>query len=342
MLVSLGILAIGITAVAALFPSGILMQKRAVKEALFQQNTRSAEALLTAKGIDAQTLFDFTDNISGRDSVNNRDIFTSWAPRSGNVSEPEFDVFALSEVDSFFVVGTGENNDRPNMIKGPTPYDESESLLSLWPESDRSFPTIESDIAAREFFFVPLIRRGPEATPYINDWVVYLFVLQAQPEVDDPVNAASTTPTLKKYPNEPDIAGYDNTIQVPNGAVCANPFDDEAFFPKVFRAEVDSWVNNRATLDNGNWDVENILRLGDLVLGDDGKIYRVGEVDESTNSVVLNESTRQEIDSIAISTGELGAFWFAMPPNSSERNPPSPIRDIRILSRKAVKLEDFQ
>lgn len=329
-LVALGILSIGITAVAALFPSAILLQKRAVKDALFQQNTRSAEALLKAKGIQAEVLFNFSDNISGEDS-GGTNIFPAYTARVGQVAEPELDVYALSEVDTFFVSGNpATNNFRTDMRKGSygpggvnADYETAESLLQDWPEVDRSFPSIETNPADREFFYVPLFRRGPQATPYINDWIVYAFVMQAQPEVEDPAAGF-------KYPNDP--------AAVPDGSICANPFDNEDYFPKVFRVEVTNWVGNNATIDVPN--VSNILRLGNLVLGDDGEIYRVGEI--NGNVVTLNVENRQTLDTITLGGTSLTAIWFAMPPNSTEANPPSPIRDIRVLSRGTVKLDDYQ
>ncbi|MEL7087128.1 MAG: prepilin-type N-terminal cleavage/methylation domain-containing protein [Planctomycetota bacterium] len=338
-LVALGILAIGITAVASLFPAGILMQKRAVKEALYQQNTRSAEALLTAKGIDAQQLFDFTDNIAIMVNSNREPV---TGPRQG-IGELEFDVFALSEIDIDYVVPTASmpsppapdpDMTTPN-FGGVNSYDAADSLLQFWPEADRSYPTIEADVAEREFFFVPLFRRGPEATPFINDWVVYLFVMQSQPEIDDPPAGGL------KYDNDPtNYNGDSGPITVPANTICANPFDDAAFFPKVFRAEVSRANNNTYDLVGG-WQAEQILRLGDLVLGDNGTIYRVGDVNGAGDQVTLNESTRQDIDSITIGDDSLRAIWFVMPPNTTEANPPSPIRDIRVLSRKVVKLEDY-
>lgn len=321
-LVALGILSIGITAVAALFPSAILLQKRAVKDALFQQNTRSAEALLKAKGINAEVLFKFSDNITGEDSTNTP-IFPAFVARGARIADPEFDVYALAEVDTFFVGGTPATNTNQTDTRQGS-YDAVESLLEDWPEVDRSFPSIEPNPADREFFYVPLFRRGPQATPYINDWIVYAFVMQAQPEVANPTVGF-------KYPPNP--------AAVPGGTVCANPFDDPVYFPKVFRAEVASWVGNNATLGAG-WNASQILRLGNLVLGDDGEIYRVGEIDG--NVVTLNVENRQTLDTITLGNSSLTAIWFAMPPNSSEANPPSPIRDIRVLSRSTVKLDDFR
>ncbi|MEM6458920.1 MAG: prepilin-type N-terminal cleavage/methylation domain-containing protein [Planctomycetota bacterium] len=330
-LIAMGILAIGITAVASLFPSAIILQKRAVKDAQFQQNTRSAEALLKAKGIDADRLFNFSDNVA---------IMTPTFTARAGVADIEFDVYALGEVDTVYSPGSPGVNAKPTDLTAPgyggdASYAAAESLLEAWPEVDRSFPSIEPDPSRREFFYVPLFRRGPEATPYINDWVVYVFVLQAQPEIANPIVGP-------KYPNDPANGTYTNPNSTPAGAVCANPFDDADYFPKVFRAEVTNWTGSVATLDAG-WNVGEILRLGDEVLGDDGEIYRVGDVNTAANTATLNLVSRQTVDSVTLGGGtELDAVWFAMPPNSTEANPPSPVRDIRVLSRGTVKLEDYQ
>ncbi|MEM9881363.1 MAG: type II secretion system protein [Planctomycetota bacterium] len=338
-LIAMGILAVGITATASLFPSAIILQKRAVKDAQFQQNTRSAEALLKARGIDAEELFEFSDNVTGKNGATN--IFPAYDVREAEaIADPEFDVYALAELDTVWARPMPPGMPNPtNAVKTDMrvgSYQFNESLLLDWPETDRSFPSIETDPAQREFFYVPLFRRGPEATPYINDWVVYAFVLQAQPEVSDP------TAGQPKYPNDPANPAYDNPNATPNGAVCANPLDNTDYFPKVFRAEVTNWTGSVATLAGG-WNVGEILRLGNEVLGDDGEVYRVGDVNIGNNTITLNLVSRQTFDAVTIGGGtELDAVWFAMPPNSTEANPPSPVRDIRVLSRGTVKLEDYQ
>jgi prepilin-type N-terminal cleavage/methylation domain-containing protein len=60
-LIAIGILAIGLVAVAAIFPPAILLQREAFNESIHQQYIRSAEATLQANQLSAARLLEYTD-----------------------------------------------------------------------------------------------------------------------------------------------------------------------------------------------------------------------------------------------------------------------------------------
>lgn len=329
-LVAMGILTIGLVTVVAIFPTAILLQKEAVEDARRQINVRSAESILQGKTIDARTLFKFTEEGTAAG-------MPAAAGRPG-VRDIEFDVFALSEVDrDEDYTGIALNNPdatlpRPDMVVnsygGVSTYTAASSYLSNWPEEDRSFPSIippdpaTRKLDKREIYTVPLFRRGPEGTPYIPDWPVYLFVMERDHD--------STGQGL--YVSNPsDPTG--------NLTVCANPFDDADYFPKVFRMEVDSVSGNRLDVGtNGNAQVfldGNGLRVrvGDMIVADDGNIYRVTNAD--ARFIWVNQDLRQDTEFYLDSGKSIKAIWFAMPPTNRAG---SPVRDIRLLSGSTVKV----
>ncbi len=314
-LVAMGVLSIGLTMVAAIFPTAILLQKEAAQDARRQINVRSAEAILQAKTLDAQVLFDFTEDAATRARL----------ARTG-VRDLEFDVYALAEVDD-------DLNDlhTPDMRVGS--YNPAGSYLNRWPQVDRCFPSYLPDPATREVYSVPLFRRGRQGTPYINDWPVYLFVMRRN-------HNASGKGYYTNQPNDP----------TGNLTACANPFDDADYFPKVFRMAVDDAVDNRLDVGvGGNLQVfpDNStglrVRAGDTILvdvpiiGGGDIIYRVTSAD--SRYIRVNQDLRQDMDSTLWADpeqkfGDIKAIWFAMPPTDAAG---SPVRDIRVLSQSTVQ-----
>jgi prepilin-type N-terminal cleavage/methylation domain-containing protein len=121
-LIALGILAVGITSVASLFPPAILMQQETVRDILGQQNLRSLDAVLQAKSVDGAQLFRFSDNLLAAtedranpgdirfDNINGaaaaRGLWLTGTPVPPTqerfvVPDAAFDVFALAEVDAY-------------------------------------------------------------------------------------------------------------------------------------------------------------------------------------------------------------------------------------------------
>ncbi|MEM1107128.1 MAG: prepilin-type N-terminal cleavage/methylation domain-containing protein [Planctomycetota bacterium] len=324
-LIAVGILAIGITAVASLLPTAILLQKETVRDTLRVQYIRSAEAVLRGKGLSANELFEFTDNV---------DAFPASAtPRLGQ-SSIEFDVFALSEVDT----DPGNNTATPNTPDArPSAgsFTTDDSLLNNWPVEDRSFPSYITLAEDRELFVVPLFQRGEQATREIADWTVFIMVMEA------------TEVFANAHPTDP--------LGTPATAICANPelapaatppfASEEDYSPKVFRARVDVNANTGVIEFEDNWDGRALFQPGDLVLGNTGAILRINQVFNTTPmQFTANVDTRQDnsaVDTRQISSAvdNLEAVWFAMPaqPSVANPNPSSPIRDIRIISQSVVQ-----
>ncbi|MEM8781560.1 MAG: prepilin-type N-terminal cleavage/methylation domain-containing protein [Planctomycetota bacterium] len=312
-LIALGILAIGITSVASLFPPAILMQKESVRDILGQQNVRSSESLIQAKALNATQLFFFTDNLFGptgtRISVDDLAVdnlsgavlargLNPDAPPAAErfiVNEPEFDLYALSEVDEYAPPipstvtypipnsTTPVNTVFPDMraianygtrITPPADFplgDTSkftyalhQSMLGAWGEIDRSFPSYIADPGQRELYVVPLLRRGIAASEFASDWQVFSLVLERYPEDvagipedSEPYDDVRTGPYPAIYP---DFAAIGNA-DAQSAIVAANPFDNPNYFPKVFRIPAnDASLQEGTTRNPDNLD-ENEIQL---------------------------------------------------------------------------------
>ncbi|MEM1444628.1 MAG: prepilin-type N-terminal cleavage/methylation domain-containing protein [Planctomycetota bacterium] len=376
-LIALGILAVGITSIASLFPPAILLQKETVRDILGQQYVRSSEALLRAKTIDAGMLFSFTDNYAADSGPSGGEEIGAFAVRnsigSPLLSNPYFvpnaqlDVFALAEVDEYIPpqpAGGGPpfNTEYPDMrlssnylgrpnTTADANYAAQQSAMANYGIADRSFPSYIAQPADRELYTVPFIRRGVQATPFINDWTTYAMLLGNNFELEDEFAAAGVTP----YPRTP-LGAFALASGAPAGGldaiVCANPFDDDRFVPKVFRIPAVNQSFDGTLPDNSirvlinndrtgtlRWGI--LIQPGDLLLGDNGKIYRVVGYPEPTNLNIIRvaEEGRQIADDIGSSfpgdTKPLRAVWFALRPRGDA---PSPLRDIRILSSDTVRL----
>lgn len=293
-LVSIGILGVGLVAVASLFPTAILLQKQASDEALRQQYIRSADAMLIGKGLSATVLLNFTDeylNIHADDLDADDDVFET-------ANNPAFDVYPLAYVDDDL-----STSNRPGIFP---PYNyPDESYLRHWSILDRSFPSIVPDPAKRSVYWVPLFRRGVEASDYINDWRIYVFVMEDHRE----------------------SIHYDEDDN-PDNLACANPWDPE-YFPKVYRLPITSVTNNRIQLIN-QWHGALAIRAGDMVLGDNGLIFRVSAAD--SNFITVSDEAAYN----PTNERPLRAVWFA---RAEAPGQPSPIRDIRVLSNNVTRME---
>ncbi|MEM9753303.1 MAG: prepilin-type N-terminal cleavage/methylation domain-containing protein [Planctomycetota bacterium] len=367
-LIALGILAVGVTSIASLFPAAIILQKEAVQETLRQSNVRSAESILRAKTISAEKLFEITDNVAIFPNINDN----NGSPRQSlSAIDVEFDVYALSEFDYDYDVdvdGGGapraiarDTDMRPNSsFGGAASYAETNSYLAFWPPEDRTFPTYIPDPANRETFVVPLIRRGAEATQYINDWSAYGVVMQSRPEEN------------RHFPNVYSAG----PAGMPVDTVCANPFDyaftynpggNREFdrFPKVFRVPVQWDASRRALIvRNGSLQWRGptsvggvvspedmlIIRPGDMVLSNTGGIYRVGRLTftgTTADGFTLNLEGRQDLDDEAgapsIAVTDIEAVWICPPGYADgEVADSSPIRDVRVLNRNVVRIGGYE
>ncbi len=386
-LIAMGVLAVGITAVASLFPSALILQRETVRDVLGQQNIRSSEALLSAKSLDGAALFRFTDNITGptftrnsADDVSASNSMPALLARGAQlvgpprdrfvVSDVSLDLFALSEVDTYAPAFKGAgfpidasiaadrqylNLEYPDMrlatnygdgSKTPT-YSAHQSMLATWGEIDRSYPSYIPKFQDREIYTVPLVRRGIQASDFINDWVVYSIILERKPT---DIEAFEPAGPDNDYPYRSFNAAafaHVGTGEARNAIVCANPFDDWNVFPKVYRVPAINGTSAgdpdptlvQLLISNESPTLGLLVRPGDLMLGDNGKIYRVAGLPDANNLSLLKvaEETRQDVSTNLDSGKALRAVWFAPRPTAQAD---SPLRDVRVLSQNVVRINN--
>jgi len=344
-LVAIGILALGTVAVASLFPTAAFLQKEAVKETLRQNHVRSADAILEGVGLENQTLLNFIRLIE-----TNPGGYPAYQVRAG-IADPAFDVFALSEVD-LTTIDAMDNPDatagsQPDMRMGSglpvgTDFDDSYVYGDRDPDPDpdavvqgfsialRSLPTttppnLIDGYVNREVFWVPLVRAGLEASEFYPDWNVYAFILQPDSQL-----RASGEYAIGNYPTNATTNFDQNTI------VCANP-DAAAYFPKVFRvpATATGWSSANPNRFTPTENLFGYVKPGEKVLGDNGVIYRVSQIDPGSGTMILAEDTAYA----PVNQRDLGAVWVAPAPGGIDQN--SPLADIRLLSNTVVRTNDF-
>ena len=334
-LIALGVLTLGIVAVASLFPVAALLQKEAVRDTLRQNHIRSIDATLEGIGLDNVTLLEFTELVEKTPS----DV-TGMSERTG-VTDPASDVFALAEIDATIDSSFDDPPADPPVnigtrpdVRSPT-IDLDSSYLNRFTESIRSLPTITPADASntagnpvfvnREVFWVPFVRRGPEASQLYPDWSVYAFVFQ--PEGNRRENGAYA------YTNY-------TTGLIPTDSICANPADGD-YVPKVFRIPV-TWSSTNPNVATPSFSLFGRVRPGDKVLGDNGEIYRIAEVQPPGlgNTIAFESSPLYA----PIGQRDLTAIWVSPAPNDPADNNQLayPEVDIRLLSNSVVRAEEAE
>ncbi|BAM04185.1 type IV pilus modification PilV family protein [Phycisphaera mikurensis] len=332
-LIALGILAIGLVSVASLFPAGLLMQKEAVDATLRQSHIRSMDAILTGMNLDNGVLLRFTELVESGGSA-------AAASRSAaGVKDPIFDVFAVAEVDSTIDGSSSPPSDVANTtdVDGATPngsmtaaseYEAEDSYLASFPLGSRCLPTAtppapppspvpagyDPNYAFREVYWVPLIRRGLEASELYADWSVYAFVLQPPGDLRDSGGYA-----FGSYPS------------YFTDEVCANPYDP-SYFPKVFRLEVENVPDDESEAEFKDPAILNMaahVKVGDPVLGDNGTIYTITRV--SGRVVGLNADRNY----LPLNQRDLRALWLAPTLDGGDN---SPVAEVRLLSNAVVRV----
>ena len=364
-LISLAILVIGVTAVAALLPSAAVMQRDLIREVLDRQDLRSTEAVLQAKGVRARTLHNFLEGLQAPTTATRGidDVMPALLARGGSsttlnsyddLGAIQREVFAFAEVDTFIPPGgrdaTEVNQSFPDMrasstFGGVDQYllpaavqndtngqpDRVESLLADWPLDTRSFPSFVPDISRRELFVVPLFQRASMSGSIYGDWTVFGFILRRDTRFGNPGGNG-----------EP----YDRTpsaITDGDGIVAANPFDNDDVVPKVFRIPVTNSgddfrfganVTNRATFTRGGRGL--ILEPGDVALGSNGVIYRVASIEDGDADIfrLVPDATQPSRSNNPDANTAPDALWVAIRPDA---NAPNPAREIRVFSEGVVQ-----
>ncbi len=150
-------------------------------------------------------------------------------------------------------------------------------------------------------YWVPLVRRGLEASNIYADWNVYAFVLQPPGDLRDSGRYS--------FNNYPDIF---------TDEVCGNPVDP-GYFPKVFRLEVEqrSRAMRRRRPSRPFPLATNMavhVRVGDTVLGDNGTIYTINRI--TGREVGLNADTNY----LPLNRRDLKALWVGTRHRLRRRN----------------------
>lgn len=235
----------------------------------------------------------------------------------------------------------------PDMRMGNNTFGEDDSYVydttrygqGNMPLSMRSLPTTTPALnnlgtpsyVEREVYWVPLVRAGVEASELFPDWSVYVFILQPDSQLRSS-NAYAMRTDVSIAVNYPGNYGDFDDPSI----VCANP-DQAAYVPKVFRvpAAAGGW-NKTAPLEfTPDVNLFGYVKPGEKVLGDNGSIYRVSQIDFASGTMILSE----ELIYRPINERDLGALWVAPAPGGFNQN--SPLADIRLLSNTVVRTSDF-
>lgn len=135
---------------------------------------------------------------------------------------------------------------------------------------DRSYPATDTDLQERRLFWVPMIQdaRGDAAN---RDWRVFLCIVRRPP-------------------------GAAYTLPLPTGGTYANDPTDPAEVPRMARIDLANPYSNdnrlivNSTLLSAAYGrtIDEIFRIGDLLVDSNGSTYRVLEVDASNDEVEVD------------------------------------------------------
>ena len=240
-LITMGIFLIGVVAIAAVFPTGVSVQREAVDDlrtqAVFDEAAGKMIAIAQEKNIATNSpTLGYLHTASPRTIAANGTL----APYTVLATAPEGGdrVYSLTNIGTGTGAITSPNNFNPTLA------------TSVFPESIRSYPS-HLPVDERDYYWYPFIKASEEAIG--NDptetvlWRAYAIILKRSP--------LSPPPQVRQMRASPD----------PNSSVRI-VFDDP--FPNV------------APFNTGENDADgdglpDLIRPGDWVLGNDDLIYRV-------------------------------------------------------------------
>lgn len=149
-LITMGIFAIGFVAVASIFPTAILLQKKTVEDVVAQQVARNAQALLETRGL--------TLGVA--------------ASLDGDLDNQLVEAGAT----------TWDTDQRVYPVPLPmltTGHDNTTTPNQRWLLPDRSYPSASNPVESRKVFWVPLVRDpSPIAGVNAGEVIVYAFIIQ--------------------------------------------------------------------------------------------------------------------------------------------------------------------
>lgn len=292
-LMAMLILAIGLVAIASVFPVAGYLQKQANDDVVAMHVSSQARATLTASPIDfSGFVLPSSQNVVA--------LPATLLDSSVSVDKVEWPVRNRCFPTAFDLDHDGKYNEPAgNVVSGAV-------TIGGNPDPDTGAPDPEdSDFDQRRAYWVPLVQNtGTLADPV---WRVFIFILGKRSD-----------------------AKYTTSI---TGASLANPGDGDAVPKVVrlnvsstpqYNNENDANHPNTSTIGvnhNGN------LQAGDMVLTSHGRILRITDVDDS------NIYVNGDISPAAMPTGtpSLTGVWFGLPPQSNN-TPAGPSSTLRILA----------
>lgn len=289
-LLTMGIFAVGFVAVAAIFPTAILLQKKTVEDVVAQQVARNAQAVLETRGIKAGT----NNTQELWQQLEEAESPTTW-DTDQRVRPLPMDMLTL----------TGP-------LPLPTPVGTTPNQRWLLP--DRSYPSSTNPPVARKIFWVPFVRdpnRVASVTP--SEVMVYVFIIQRASD--------------GRYPR-PDFAPgnwanfYDGYVDsAPTGPI-PDPGDTWTV-PGITRQAVSVSTSDLTRFDfgagNNTWASTSgtafKVNIGDQILDCFGGIYTVQDVD--ANGVKVAGIINPNLDTSAFPN----EIWYAHPDASGKLRP---------------------
>lgn len=310
-LVALGIFALGLVAVAAVFPTAIAIQSETVRDLAGQRAVINARSTIQA----------MARSIENPPTPNNRVLSyqhdTNPAQRAGTLRDYTVATNQLTNPSSGRTGFPGRVqpmidqpiNIAPNLLD-QFPYSDVEvspsvatlnapnSFHNLFNLDVRSYPKNIADTSKRDYYWYPLIQ-AKDLTGNNPTWMVFLMVMQRRgTEAVPEVRAARVINVLGN-----------NTIQFASSGPATDPH----------------WWDNDADNDG----LPDLIQPGDWVLADDGSIFRV----------VVAERDRITIDSQVPVGAGLNFLYFAV---ALDRTDPA-IPIIKRETRSAiVRIEQFE
>lgn len=281
-LITMGIFAVGFVAVAAIFPTAILLQKKTVEDVVAQQVARNAQAVLEARGITAGAAItaDLWLQLDEAESGTTWDTDQRVHPLPSDV---------LTNHPAAPAIGTPPGQQ--------------------WLLPDRSYPSSSSPVEARKVFWVPLVR-DPTAVAGVNagEVIVYAFIIQRSTDGRYPRPDLTEANWVNFYD------GYLDT-----GAVGLDA-GDTWLVPGVTRQTVTVSTSDLTRFDFTNtwiWGGNTFLKVntGDQILDCYGGIYTVQDADAT--GVKIAGIINPNLDTSAFPD----EIWFAHPDADGRQRP---------------------
>ena len=348
-LIAASIFAVGLVAVASIFPTAIQLQKQTFEEIRGDEFSKTVTALVMQRGFDERLLAQRADdvvqlvNVSPTQSIEPPQVFSSPLAVRGDATPPLDGQFgsaagwAMTDRSGgsletvFYTNGAGAPAGVPADIAAPTPtaagtaFEYAGRNLFWTPLFIDYNPTVADPDNKPAVFDSPTGNPDPRAN---RNWGAYLFVMRADPKANytrpvtgDVIDYALSTPgdvsgiTL-------DLPQDKNLDTAPSQVAAADPF---LKVPGVVRLDVNiNVVAGRHRFEfvngvSGAADPQNpIVRAGDVVLAENGLTYTVAEILPGANDG--DSSQGVVVDGFIADRDQnpVNQIWAAHPGDSGE------------------------